>query len=99
VIHQGSKSIDHALRVNAEFFLSNVNLDLGLPHTVRYSYFRLRAMRHAAQASCAERISRAGGASFGGASYELHVAVANKKTTPYDTTPLGVLRYNTTPSI
>jgi hypothetical protein len=31
--------------------------------------------------------------------YELHVAIANKKTTPYDTTPLGVLHYDTTPSI
>jgi hypothetical protein len=33
-----------------------------------------------------------------GTSDELHVAIVNKKTTPYDTTPLGVLRYNTTPS-
>eukprot|EP01047_Picozoa_sp_COSAG01_P066026 COSAG01_NODE_9034_length_2575_cov_3.615105_1_plen_112_part_10 len=30
---------------------------------------------------------------------DFHVAIANKKTTPYDTTPLGVLRYNTTPSV
>jgi hypothetical protein len=37
----------------------------------------------------------AGGASFVGASDELYVAVANKKKTPYDTTPLGVLHYNT----
>eukprot|EP01049_Picozoa_sp_SAG25_P014754 SAG25_NODE_2723_length_1421_cov_4.157337_1_plen_79_part_00 len=41
---------------------------------------------------------RTSGAGVSGTSYELHVAVANKKTTPYDTTPLGVLRYNTTPS-
>jgi hypothetical protein len=43
--------------------------------------------------------SRVGGASFGGASDQLYVAIANKKTTPHDTTPLGVLHYNTTPSI